>query len=246
MFLRYRDFGFVFKKEEKGETDQIFKIFSRDFGKIEVLAKGIRKISSKLRSQIEIFYLSEIEFVQGKFFKRLTDALLIEKFKFLRKSLKRLSIAYQISDVLERLIAGQEKDEKIFDLILNTFKNLNDPKISSKICNLGYYYFFWNLISILGQKPEIYFCSSCQRKLETGDVYFNYNEGGLICFKCFNEIKEGKRIKRNVVKILKFILEDDFNSVKKLKVNDEELLQLKEISNLYFNFLIQNENKQID
>jgi DNA repair protein RecO (recombination protein O) len=89
MFVRHRTLGLVFKKEDRGEADQIFKIFTKDFGKIEVLGKGIRKISSKLRSQIDIFYLSEIEFIQGKIYKRLTDALLIEKYKNLRKSFKR-------------------------------------------------------------------------------------------------------------------------------------------------------------
>ena len=132
MFIRYRTLGFIFKKEDRGEADQVFKIFTKDFGKIEVLGKGIRKISSKLRSQIDIFYISEIEFIQGRLYKRLTDALLIERFENLRKRLKRLSIAYQICEVLDGLIKGEEKEEKIWDLILETFKNLNDPNLQFK------------------------------------------------------------------------------------------------------------------
>jgi DNA repair protein RecO (recombination protein O) len=238
MFVRYRTFGFVFKKEDRGEADQVFKIFTSDFGKIEVLGKGIRKISSKLRSQIDIFYLSEIEFVQGKIQKRLTDALLIEKFKNLRKSFKRLSIAYKICEILDGLIKGEEREERILSLILETFKNLNDPNLQFKICNLQFYYFFWNLVSILGEKPELYFCCVCQKKLRPGKIYFNEIEGGTVCPACFEKIG-GKEISQNLVKILRLILEKDFNFLKRLKIGEKEIEELKEISNRYFNFLIQ-------
>jgi DNA repair protein RecO (recombination protein O) len=243
MFVRYRTLGFVFKKEDRGEADQIFKIFTKDFGKIEVLGKGIRKISSKLRSQIDIFYLSEIEFVQGKIYKRLTDALLIEKFKNLRKSFKRLSIAYQICEVLDKLIKGEERDERIWNLILETFKNLDNPNLPFAICNLQFYYFFWNLVSILGEKPELYYCCICQKRLKPGKIYFSEKEGGTICPVCFEKIEKGREISQNLIKILRTILEKDFNFFRRLKIKEKELRELKEISNLYFNFLIENETK---
>jgi len=243
MFIRHRTLGFIFKKEDRGEADQVFKIFTKDFGKIEVLGKGIRKISSKLRSQIDIFYLSEIEFVQGRLYKRLTDALLIERFENLRKSLKRFSIAYQICEVLDGLIKGEEKEERIWDLILETFKNLNDPNLQFKFCNLQYYYFFWNLISILGQKPQVNLCCICQKKLRPGRIYFSEKEGGTVCPICFQKTKEGRKISQNLVKILRMIFEKDFKFFKRLKIGEKELEELKEISNLYFSFLSENEIK---
>jgi DNA repair protein RecO (recombination protein O) len=243
MFLRYRTLGFVFKKEDRGEADQIFKIFTKDFGKIEVLGKGIRKISSKLRSQIDIFYLSEIEFIQGKIYKRLTDALLIEKFKNLRRSFKRLSIAYQISEVLDKLIKGEERDERIWNLIFETFKNLDNPNLQFKICNLQFYYFFWNLVSILGEKPELYFCCICQKKLKSGKIYFSEKEGGTICPVCFQKTKEGREVSQNLVKILRIILEKDFDFLKRLKIKEKEFEELSKISDSYFHFLTENEVK---
>ena len=91
MFVHYRTKGFVLKKECREEADQLFTLFTKDFGKLEVLGKAIRKISSKLRANIEVFYLTEVEFIQGKNQKILTDAILIEKFKNLRENLKKLS-----------------------------------------------------------------------------------------------------------------------------------------------------------
>ena len=244
MFLRYRTLGFVFKKEDRGEADQIFKIFTKDFGKIEVLGKGIRKISSKLRSQIELFYLSEIEFVEGKIHKRLTDALLIEKFKNLRRDLNKLTIAYKIGELLDGLIKGQERDERILNLILETFKNLEKPTLPLKTCYLQYYYFFWNLISILGQRPEVYNCCLCQKRLRPEKLYFNEKEGGVVCPKCFSKTKEGRPIGLNLIKILRIIFDQNLSLLKRIKIDQEELEKLKEVSEFYFNFLAKDENQK--
>lgn len=81
MFVHHRTKAIVLKKVDRKEADQLFTLYTEDFGKLTVLGRAIRKISSKLRSGIEIFYLSEIEFIQGKAYKILTDAVLIEKFE---------------------------------------------------------------------------------------------------------------------------------------------------------------------
>jgi len=244
MFVHYRTQGFIFKKEDRGEADQLFIIFTRDFGKLEILGKGIRKISSKLRSGMEIFYLSEIEFIQGKTYKTLTDTILIEKFQNLRKSLKRLNIADQISEVLDEFVREEEPDEKIWQLLLEVFSKLNDFQFSILNLQLIYYYFLWNLISILGYKPELYHCSICQNKLKPERLYFNEKEGGIICQECFKKTKFGKVIKPEVIKILRIILEKGWKILSRLKINNSHLKALEGISNNY-SALIPRKNKKI-
>ena len=124
MFIRYRTLAFLLKKESFGEADEILTFYTKEFGKLKVLAKGIKKMKSKLRSAIDLFYLSEIEFVQGKIHKTLTDAVLIKKFKKIRKSLVKLKIANSISEILDRLIKGEEKDEKVWNLLNESFGRL--------------------------------------------------------------------------------------------------------------------------
>ena len=159
MALHYRTQGFILKKVDVGESDRIFTIFTKDFGKLEILAKALRKITSKLRGGMELFYLSDIEFIQGKTHKTLTDAILIERFPNLRKDLKKLKIAFEISEIIDNLIKGEEKDEQIWQLLRKTLERLNNVYLSIKECWLIYYYFLWNFLSILGFKPQLNFCS---------------------------------------------------------------------------------------
>lgn len=234
MFIHYRTQGLILKKEDRGEANQLFTIYTKDFGKLEILGKAIRKISSKLRSGADIFYLTEIEFIQGKTYKTLTDAILIEKFEDLRKDLKRLAIAYRISETLDNLIKGEEKDEKIWHLLLETFNKLNVTKQDlvtlRERLEIIYYYFFWNFLSILGHQPEFYNCALCQKKLIPEKLYFNPKEGGIICQNCFKKVKSGKEIAPEIVKILRIILEKNWPLLSKLKIEKSYLKSLEAIS----------------
>jgi len=260
MFVHHRTSGFILKKVDRRENDQLLTIYTKDFGKLEILAKAVRKIFSKLRAGAEIFYLSEIEFIQGKTRKTLTDAILIEKFENLRKDLKKIKIAYKISEFLDNLISGQEADEKIWRLLLETFNKLNtraavkggEEDLSSltteyKIKDIRYkiyYYFAWNLLLILGYSPELYSCVLCQKKLVPAKLFFSTKEGGVICQKCFKELelgksphqiwRGGKEITAETIKILRIILKKDWALFSKLKIEKPNLRSLNIIINEYY------------
>jgi len=243
MFLQYRTPGLIFKKTDRGESNQLFTIYARDFGKLEILGKAIRKISSKLRSGAEIFYLSEIEFIQGKTHKTLTDAILIEKFENIRRDTERLNIAYKISDDLDNFVKGQEADEKIWNLLLETLNNLNSLEIRNSELEILYYYFFWNLVSILGYKPELYHCPICQKKLKPGKLYFSEKEGGIICQDCLKSIKTFFEVSPEIVKILRIILDRDWKTLSRLKVKEEYLKLLDKVSQNYSSFILEEKQK---
>jgi len=219
MFVDYRTQGFILKKIDRGEADQLFTIFTEDFGKLEVLGKAIRKISSKLRSGAEVFYLSEIEFIQAKAHKTLTDAIAVDKFESIRNDLEKLKIAYKIAEVFDNLVRGQEKDENLWGLFEETFQKLNNHSLPAIHCSLLYYYFFWNLLSILGYEPQLYNCALCQRKLEPQKLFFNSREGGIICQNHDKELKLSKEIGLETVKILRLILKKDWPILAKLKID---------------------------
>ena len=245
MFVHYRTLGLILAKRDRGEADQLFTVYTRDFGKLEVLGKAIRKISSKLRSGVEIFYLSEIEFIQGKIYKTLTDVLLIKKFQNLKKNLERLDIAYGISEDLDNFVRGEEPDKKIWQLILEVFERLNNSQLTTYNLQLIYYYFFWNFISILGYKPELYFCPSCQKKLKPEKLYFSAKEGGIICPNCSKKFKDKIEIKPEVVKILRKILEKDWKILSRLRNIEEYLRALEIISKDYSSFILEKRNDKI-
>jgi len=238
MFIHYRTRAFVLKETERGEADKLFTVFARDFGKLEVLGKSIRKITSKLRAGIPLFCISEIEFIQGKAYKTLTDAILIEDFENIKKDLRRLRAAFKISEVFDQLIKAPEKDEKIWQLLLEVFQKLNSLKLKVYSLELIYYYFFWNLLSILGYQPELHNCLICGEKLKPETLYFS-QQGGVICASCCRKEKlQSLKVNVNIVKILREILKGNLKKVLKLKIKEDYKKPLKKISDFYLKSFI--------
>jgi DNA repair protein RecO (recombination protein O) len=201
---------------------------------LKIFGRAIRKIKSKLRVGTEIFSLSEIEFIQGKTYKTLTDTVLIDRFKNIKDNPEKLETAFQISQDLNNLVQGEEPDEKIWDLLKETFQRLNKYPLRTINYSLVYYYFFWNLISILGYKPEFYHCSICQKKLLPRNLYFSSKESGIICESCFQKMDEKTKalclkININVVKILRLIVEKNWGIFKRLKIEKEDEKNLSEL-----------------
>lgn len=239
MFRHYRTQGFILKKTDQGEADRIFTIYTKDFGKLEILARAERKTKSKLKGGLELFYLSEIEFIQGKTHKTLTDAILIENFLNLRKDLERLSIAYKVLEVLDNLIKGQEADEKIWNLLNEIFNKLNNLKIENCKLKIIYYYFLWNLLSILGYQPEVYNCPLCLKKLTPEELYWSPKEGGVNCQSCFRKTKSGEKIESEIIKILRIILEKNWQTLSKLKIEPNYLKSLNSIAESYLSHVLE-------
>lgn len=237
MTTHYKTKAFVFGKNDLNESDRIFSVFTDNFGRLDIFAKAIRKTVSKLRSGIDIFLMSEIEFIQGKNRKTLTDTMAIEKFGDLSQNPDKFKIANAISEVLQNFLKGQEKDERIFNLIKETFEILNVS--SSKIQDLRlYYYFLWNFLSLLGYKPEVDKCNVCHDKLNPYNIYFSNKSGGIICKKCFNYDSSLVKINSDVVKILRLIFKKNWRILSKLKITSSSQKLFQNISNNYYLYII--------
>lgn len=233
MTVYYRTKGFVFKRDDRRESDRKFALFTKDFGRLEVVAKAIRKIKSKLRAGIDIFYLSEIEFIQGKSYKTLTDAAKIEKFDNINQDIEKFKIACQVSQILDDFIKGQEKDQDIWELIVDIFKKLNDPLLPQKNYQLLYCYFLWNFFSILGYQPEVQKCVICATKLDPDNLYFSNKDGGVACGNCTKQDNGSQRISSDIIKILRLVLRKNWQTLFRLKIEDNSQKLLKEISDNY-------------
>jgi DNA repair protein RecO (recombination protein O) len=224
MAIHYRTEGFILRKNDLREADQVFTVFTKDFGKIKILARAIRKIKSKLRSGADLFYLSGLEFIQGKAYKTLTDATALNKFRDIKRDLNKLGTIQQIADSLDNLV-HEEEDKDIWNLLNEALGRLNDYQ-------LIYHYFLWNLFSILGYQISLYHCVVCQKRLSPSKLYFSPDQGGILCSDCSDRAEEKEEVSPNVIKTLRLLLKKDWDTLSRLKIPDSEKEQLELISEL--------------
>ena len=242
MATHYGTKAFVFKKNDINESDRNFSVFTDNFGRLDIFAKAIRKNVSKLRSGIDIFFMSEIEFIQGKSKKTLTDATVIEKFRNISQDLEKFKIANKVGDVLDNFIKGEEKDENMFNLVNETFIKLNNhldqkgtPTAHYSLIN---YYFLWNFLSLLGYHCEVLKCADCREKLTPYNLFFSSKEGGVVCRKCLGHDTKAIEINSDIVKILRLILEKNWQILSKLKIKESSQKLFEKISENYYLYIL--------
>ena len=217
----------------------MFTVYTEDFGKIEVVGRSIRKISSKLRGGISTLWLSEIEFIEGKALKTLTDTVLIDNFLPIKTDPKKLKIAYRIAEISDNLLKKEEKDAAVWELVVKTIIALNDNSLPAVNYSWFYYYFFWNLAAILGYQPEIYFCVHCRKRLRPERLRFSPRQGGVVCISC--SAPKGIAIDANTVKILRIILKKDIGALMRLKTDNSHREVFKKISTNFLSAVLYSE-----
>ena len=96
----------------------------------------LRLLNSKLRFSLQDFSLTEVSLVRGKEVWRLTGAKLVKENNLLKKYPANFLILFRLSRLLLRLLHGEEKNEKLFDLLLQTLSFLDQPFTSKELKTL--------------------------------------------------------------------------------------------------------------
>lgn len=132
MSIYYKTKGIVLASRDVGEYDRIITCFTKEYGRVELLAKAVRKITSKLRGGLEPFCLSWLEFVEGKHGYIVTEAIAVKKFfkkgGFLHEEPYPI---FEVRDFFLNIIQGQERDEGLFDCLAGFFDGC-EKKIKHK------------------------------------------------------------------------------------------------------------------
>jgi DNA repair protein RecO len=144
----YHTEGLILGSKNYGETGKCYFIFTRELGMVYASAQGVRKMSSKLRFVLRDFGHIRVDLIRGKDFWRLTSASKTNQLENLEKNKEKLAILVNISNLLRRLLAGEEGDEFLFDDLLNglvflekaksDFHNIEVVIVLRILYNLGY------------------------------------------------------------------------------------------------------------
>ena len=129
-------------------------------------------------------------------------------------------------------------DQEIFNLLIETFEKLNNYTLDPRHYSLIYLSFVWNFFAILGYQPQLYNCANCHNKLlDESNLFFSYKEGGTTCPDC-GKIKKHIKVDSSIIKILRIILKQDWQTLQKIKITTTTLKQLNNISKNYYLYIL--------
>lgn len=181
--------GFVLKTMLFKESSLIASIFTKKFGKIKVLAKGVRRPKSKFCGALELFNLDEIIFYKRelKDLYTLSDAVVIDDFEEVRAYPKKVNAGMVLCEFFEKTLPLEEIDSYAYTLLLNFLKELQDIDVAATK-PLTFYYLLKTL-SGAGVRPHFENCVRCHGpiKYDNKNVDFSIGAGGVVCDSHFDD-----------------------------------------------------------
>jgi DNA repair protein RecO len=128
----HRTRAFVLKSFQTKEADSSVVLLTENLGVIRAVAQGARKMESKMRQSIQDFSIVNVALVSGRTGWRLVNAGFIKNVYIDIKNKNLLESVCKVFNLINRLIAGEMEDKKIFDESLNftDFAILNQEKFS--------------------------------------------------------------------------------------------------------------------
>ena len=118
----YQTEAIVLKREDIFEADRLYHLYTEEFGKVRVIAGGVRKIKAKLAGHLEPFNLIWVELMAkkgGDLF--ITTALSEMSLLGHSASPNQISLFTKMSHFALKMLRGSEKDREMWDFILSSF-----------------------------------------------------------------------------------------------------------------------------
>jgi len=194
----------VLARRDFREFDKIISFYTKENGKVELLARGVKKIISKNSAHLEPFSYLRVEIAKGKEIDHLTKVIPINFFAKIRQKMDKSLAAGFIVSFLEKMTETGEPDKRIFNLLLGWLK-FADKAVSFNFILLDA--FMINLFSALGFYPILDKCVICEKSFQNimkeqfarpsfatatpgklrprdGVGGFYFSGGGLICPDC--------------------------------------------------------------
>jgi DNA repair protein RecO (recombination protein O) len=170
----------VLSRIDFGEADRVVTVYSRQHGKLRLVAKGARRPLSRLGPHLEYFCRSQLMLVKGRDLDVVTGAETVNAHLALRSDLDAYGHASHMVEMVARLTEERQENAVVFDLLSGSLQLLAehiDPYHVTRHFELA-------LLNHLGFRPELQRCIECREPLTQAPHPFMAELGGFLCERC--------------------------------------------------------------
>jgi DNA repair protein RecO (recombination protein O) len=209
----------VLSRTNYGEADRIVTVLTPSSGKLKLMAKGSRKIKSKLAGGIELFSLNDLTYILGKRdLGTLISSRMSRSYSNIVKNLDRVQLGYDLIKLINK-VTEDHTDEEYFLLLESLLEGLNED-ISTQLLRC---WFKAQLIKFGGHSPNLYSDDEGQ-KLDKSSSY-NFDLAAMTF-----TVHENGRFKADQIKVLRLVFGDyDIKKIAKVRGIENNLSLLSPI-----------------
>ena len=173
--------GVVLRSIRFGEADRVLHLYTADRGRVGAIAKGARRVKSRLGGRLEP--LSRVRLVMHQGSGELCTIRQVDTVHAhpaLRERREALERATQACEAVLRLLDSTEPNRPAYNLLCNELALLDASPDGA--CRAGALAFRLKLLLSAGFAPELGSCASCGETEHLGA--FSPSAGGVVCSGC--------------------------------------------------------------
>ena len=197
--------GVVLRSYPFGEADRVVVLLSPERGKLRTVARGVRRVKSRLRGRLEPFCQVELVLHRGRELDLITSVTVVAAHPELRSDLDRLLGASRMVNAMEAVAQPEQRSGSLYELLiegLEVVSTVDDiPGLTTA--------FLLRLAEVVGVAPALQWCASCGG--EEGLTRFHFEGGGVVCGRC--RTPGSVRLVRGVTEHLKDLAQADFGDL---------------------------------
>lgn len=217
--------GMIVNETPYGDTSKIIQIFTREYGIIGVMCKGVASMKSRLRAlTIKFTYGSFYIYKKEDKLSLLKDVDVLDDFKKIKSDILLISYLNYITELTTQ-VYKQSSEAILYDYYIAGVKKLEaglNPLVITNILELKY-------LPFLGVGLELDACILCGNK--TNIVTLDADEGGFVCKNCYvNQIL----VSPKTVKLVRMYYYVEIDSISELKISEEVIKEINFFINRYY------------
>ncbi|MCF7806988.1 MAG: DNA repair protein RecO [Candidatus Marinimicrobia bacterium] len=196
----------VLKTLNHGDTSKIITLYSKDTGKLKLIAKGVRSPKSKAAGlfqptrHLQVVYYEK----QRSELQLFKSGELISGFFGLEGDFDRLTLSQVMVELLDRATEDEELHESIFLLVTDDLRHLSEKAYPPASV---YWHFHLHLLRELGYRPNLSHCSSCNAELKGGGS-LGRSSSHLECAACHLPSPDSIFVSDNTIALINQILDE--------------------------------------
>lgn len=199
------DDAVVLRTYSSGEADRVVVLWTRGHGKVRVIAKGVRKTTSRLGGTLEVLGYVRVNLVQtrGEFYVA-RHVSHLERFVTLRSSYERITAGFAVVEMVDAIPVDDVVDDALFEVLVRVLGALDNPTFAPTLVPAS---FGLRLLEFDGSLPVLEVCGNCARDVPL--VAFDAAAGGALCATC----RSGSPLSPDALSLMRRIVGGDLAGV---------------------------------
>ncbi|WP_129596788.1 DNA repair protein RecO [Anaerophilus nitritogenes] len=218
----------ILKQTKFGEGDAIVTLFAKKIGKVQAVAKGVKRSKGKYAVGTQPFCYGEYVLYKGKDLYQISQIDLKDSFYKLREDVLTLAYASYILELTENILTEGQTNHRLFYTLLKWIHIFSLQKGNHETLVKAYE---MKLICFSGYEPQIKNCVSCGKTAEK--VKFSSREGGILCSECSSQDPYAMKISKVTINVMTYLIEADLEKICRLKIKPDALKELNKIIKHY-------------